>query len=347
MAMRKNPQFCFTHSSGEDIYLFTLNNRKGTEIIISNYGAVITSLKLQVPGRAINDVVLGFDRMEDYLGDEYLAHYPWFGAAIGRYANRIKDARFHMHQKIYSLSRNNHHDQLHGGKEGFDKKVWKPVQFTDSVLELAYTSADGEEGFPGNLSVRIQFEMNEAGECSYTYRAGTDRSTPVNLSHHGYFNLNNGRGTIEDHEIRILASHILQQDDNLVATGNLLPTRDTRYDFTQWKRIGAEGVDYDQSFVTEHAGGKLERVAEARSAHSGLRMELWTTEPVLHFYTGKWIPRVRGKHAVEYGPHSGFCFETQVHPNAVNIPHFPNTILEPGQEYYQKTVYKFFPLDSK
>lgn len=341
--MKSGHHFCFTHHSGEDIYLFALHNSRGTQVMVSNYGAIITSFKVKQDDGSQNDIVHGFDKIEDYLAPDYLRHYPWFGAAIGRYGNRIKNAMFHLDDKTYLLSKNNGNDQLHGGIEGFDKKVWTLVSYDAAAVELTYTSAAGEEGYPGNLRVNVRFELSEQDELSYTYTATTDQPTIVNLTHHGYFNLDNGRGTIGDHEVKINALAILEQDSNFVTTGNYIAVKGTPYDFTRWKKISKEwnpNDGYDQSYVVNKTNNDLLLVAEARSKKSNLALQVWSTEPVVHFYTGKWIPNVKGKDGQAYGPYSAFCLETQVHPNAINIPHFPNTVLRPGEQYYQKTVYK-------
>lgn len=337
-------QYCFKNSAGEDIYLFTLCNAKGTEVVITNYGAIITSFKIKDSHERFNDIVLGFDKVEDYWSPDYLQQYPWFGCAVGRYANRIKNASFELDGKKYMLTKNNGNEILHGGPGGFDRKVWQVVDSGEQpclFLELKYLSADSEEGFPGNLEVSIRFELNDDNELSYKYKASCDRSTIINLTHHSYFNLNNGSGTINDHDIKIYASEMLEQDVNLVATGKILPVENTSYDFRHFKSIG-EGLkqvdEYDKSFVS---GNKdLFLMAEAKSFYSGIQMQVYSTDPVVHFYSGKWIPAVKGKNGESYGPFSGFCLETHKHPNAINIPHFPNTILRPGETYQQKTVYK-------
>jgi len=340
-------RFCLTHPSGEDIYLFTLRNGTGTEVQITNYGAIITAFRVRNKKGAFNDIVLGFEKIEDYWSPAYLSQHPWFGCAVGRYANRIKNASFELQGKKYELARNHGNEHLHGGIDGFDKKVWKFIVSGESpqpFLELGYTSRDGEEGYPGNLKTVIRFELNDAGELSYTYRAETDKATPVNLTHHDYFNLHNGQGTIREHEIRIVASHILEQDKNLVATGKVLPVEGTAYDFRDFSGIN-EGLkeldEYDKSFVVDEPGLTAPRlVAEARSEISHLHLQVYSTEPVVHFYSGKWIPSVEGKGHTSYGPFSGFCLETHQHPNAVNLPNFPDTILQPGEEYFQQTIYK-------
>lgn len=345
--MNVSRHFCYSYSPGEDIYLFVLCNEGGSEVSITNYGAIITSFKVKNRAGVLTDIVLGFDRPEDYHSPAYLQQYPWFGCAVGRYANRIKNAAFSLDGKPYQLTKNNGHDQLHGGYGGFDKRVWQyiasgidPCPF----LELGYKSADGEEGYPGNLDVIIRFELNDDNELSFEFKAITDKATPVNLTHHSYFNFNNGEGTIRDHEIKIYGSQILEQGDNLVATGKFINTTNTMYDFSSFRKIAGdtgEISEYDYSYVSEKGvTQKAELIAEARLRSSGIHLQVWTTEPVVHFYSGRWIPAIKGKGGVDYGPFSGFCLETHKHPNAVNIAHFPGTILRPGETYFQKTVYK-------
>ena len=256
----------------------------------------------------------------------------------------IKYAEFELDGKKYFLSKNNGNEILHGGPGGFDRRVWHLVAFGENpnpFLELKYLSADGEEGFPGNLETVIRFELNNKNELSYQYKATCDQPTIINLTHHSYFNLNNGKGTIEDHEVKLYGSQMLEQDANLVATGKILPVEKTPFDFTEFKQIG-EGLkqvdEYDKSFVTDKKENSL--VAEARSLQSGIHLKIYCDEPIIHFYSGKWIPAVKGKNGETYGPFSGFCLETHKHPNAINISHFPNTVLRPGEVYYQKTVYK-------
>ena len=341
--MEKAGQFCFTHPTGKDIYLYTLRNVNGTEVLITNYGATILAYKIMMPDKTINDIVLGLDNVQDYLTTDYLKNHPFMGAAVGRYANRIKSARFTIDDKEFEVSKNWNGDQLHGGFDGFDKKVWDFVSFDEkcNILHLKYFSADGEEGFPGNLEVNICFELNDDNDLIYEYTATCDQSTAVNLTHHNYFNLNNGEGTIEEHELRIHSDKILEQDENLVTTGNYIAVDSTKYDFTEFHRIGERmNGGYDQSFVIDKKTDQLAIVAEALSKKSGIKLQVLTNEPVVHFYTGQGFPKLKGKNGVEYGPFSGFCLETQKHPNAINISKFPNTILRPGEKYHQKNVYK-------
>ena len=341
-------QYCFTNSRGEDIYLFTLRNATGTEVIITNYGAIITSFKIKEKDGAVNDIVLGFGKVEEYLSDDYLQQYAWFGCAIGRYANRIKNAEFSIDGKKYSLTKNRGTDQLHGGLNGFDKKTWQFISSGETpqdFLELKYISKDGEEGFPGNLEVVIRFELNDENELSYMYTAACDEQTPVNLTHHSYFNLNNGMDTIHDHEIKIYSSNVLEQDENLTPTGNIDPVADTVFDFRDFQRIGdglAKIPEYDKSFIIDNKvyNSTLSLVAEARLMQTKTHLQIYSTDPLVQFYSGKWTPVLKGKNDIMYGPFSGFCLETHNYLNAVNIPHFPDTILRPGEIYYQKTVYQ-------
>ena len=341
--MEKCGQFCFTHPSGKDIYLYSLRNVNETEVLITNYGAILMAYKVRMPDKTFNDIVLGFDSVHDYLKADYLQNYPFMGAAIGRYANRIKNGRFKIDDKEVLVSKNWGGDQLHGGFDGFDKKVWEFVSLDEkcNTLHLKYLSPDGEEGFPGNLEVHLCFELNDDNDLIYEYSAICDQPTALNLTHHSYFNLNNGEGTIADHEIKINSDKILEQDANLVTTGNYIAVDNTKYDFSEFHAISDRmNGGYDQSFVIDKKTDQLSVVAEALSKKSGFKLGVLTTEPLVHFYTGQGFPKLTGKNNVEYGPFSGFCLETQRHPNAINIPKFPNTILRPGEKYHQKNVYK-------
>src|SRR6187397_402204 len=339
-------KFCFKDSKGEDIYLFSLTNKHGTKVSITNYGAIITSFIVKTKNDSFNDIVLGFDNVADYLSDDYLSHYAYLGAACGRYANRIKNGKFILDGKEYQLTQNMGNDILHGGKEGFDKKTWQVVLEKESpspALELKYLSKDGEEGFPGNLETIIRFELNDENELSYEFSATTDKPTAVNLTHHSYFNLNNGKGMIDEHEVKINSSNILAQDEGLVCNGEFIPVEKTTYDFRNFKMINKDWdktKGYDQCFIIDNKTEELSLVAEARSLQSGITLQIFSTEPAVQFYTGQGLDIRNAKDRNHYGPFSGFCLETHKHPNAINIPHFPNTVLIPGENYYQKNVYK-------
>lgn len=337
---------CGYTPGGEDICQFILQNTRGTEVMISNYGATIMAFKVKNADGTTNDIVLGFEKTEDYHHPAYLSAYPWFGCAVGRYANRVKGAGFFLNGQKIKLEANQGVNTLHGGYSGFDKKIWETVSFghfPHQYLELKYASPDGECGFPGNLQTTIRFELTDENELSYTFKAVTDKPTAVNLTHHSYFNLDNGEGTILDHELAVYGNHILEQSADLAATGNLSPVEGTAFDFRSFHSIGSrinEAGEYDKSYVVKEKTFAPSLVAETKSQKSGLRLQVLTTEPIVHFYAGKWIPGITGKRGAKYGAFSGFCLETHVHPNAVNIPGFPDTILMPGEEYYQQTVYK-------
>jgi aldose 1-epimerase len=336
--------YCFTHTSGKDVFLYTLQNKKGTEVLITNFGAIITSYKIKLRDGTTNDIVLGFEKVEDYLSPAYLEQYPWFGAAVGRNANRIKNAECKIDGQVYPLTKNRGDNQLHGGIEGFDKKVWQLVaqgENPNPFLELQYISPDREEGFPGNLEISIRFELGPDDELIYEYKATCDKATVINCTHHGYFNLDNGKGTIHDHLVKIYGAETLDQDEELVATGAVSPVDNTAFDLREMTRVG-DGLEkipeYDKSYVAAKNPEGL--MAEVRSLQSGLLLQVFSTEPIVHFYSGKWIPVVPGKNGTVYGPFSGLCLETHKHPNAVNIPHFPNTILRPGETYHHRTRYR-------
>lgn len=335
-------QSCGQHPGGKEVSLFTLSNQAGNEAIITNYGAIITAIKVKKSDGTFNDIVLGFDQPSDYWAPEYLENYPYYGAAIGRYGNRINTASFTIDGTSYKLNGQQPTFILHGGLEGFDKKVWDLVSKDNGRLTLQYISPDGEEGFPGTLKVQISFELNDNNEFSYEYHAETDKATAVNLTHHSYFNLNNGTGTILNHHLRIHATHYLEQDSNLCCSGNLLEVKGTRNDFTEYNQTGNienwdEGIDI--SFPLDNRGVE-NLAAEAWCDEQEVKLEVFTTEPLVHLYNSKYSPSIVGKNGTQYNPYSGFCFETQVHPNAINVPSFPNTVLRPGEVYHTKTIYK-------
>ncbi|GAB3010355.1 galactose mutarotase [Niabella terrae] len=330
------------HPNGKDIFVYTLTNNAGTIVKITNYGAIIMAIKIKKSDNTYNDIVLGFDVPEKYWSPDYLANYPYFGAAIGRYGNRIDKAAIEIDGQQYQLNSHNPGFQLHGGVEGFDKKVWERLPSGEEELVLQYISPDGEEGFPGALTTRIIFRLNDANELSYEYRAETTRATAVNLTHHSYFNLNNGQGDILQHHLKIQASQYLEQDANYCTTGNVLPVKGTRNDFSDYNETGniaqpEDGIDI--SYPLDQPG--IERVAaEAYCDEQDIKLQVFTSEPLVHLYNAYGAPSIEGKEGTPYHPFSGFCFETQKHPNAIRIAGFPKTILRPGEEFYSKTIYK-------
>lgn len=331
--------------SGENIYLFSLSNEQGHRVVLTNYGATLMRYEVPVRGKAVN-IVLGFEDPADYQRPEYLAQYPWMGSAVGRYANRIGRARFSLDGKEYQLEANNGPHLLHGGKQGFDRKTWAVEKISEEEktwVQFFLRSPEGDEGFPGQLDVHLRFELTGEGSLLYHFSARSTQATPCNLTHHPYFNLNNGKGDILDHEVMIPAGKILAQDDELVATGELVDVKNTPYDFRSYKKIRAglkQVAEYDKSFLIDNPGGKMNFVAALRYRPAGLQLQVFSTDPILHFYSGKWIPDLRDKSWGGMGPWSGLCLETHSYPNAVNIPAFPSNILRPGEVYRGVTVFR-------
>ncbi|WP_346236980.1 aldose epimerase family protein [Niabella insulamsoli] len=336
-----------THPNGKAIFVYTLQNKPGTIVHITNYGAIIMAIKIKKSDNTYNDIVLGFEEPAQYWNAAYLANYPYYGAAIGRYGNRIDKASIQIDDKTYPLNSHNPGFQLHGGVEGFDKKVWERIDGRADELILQYISPDGEEGFPGELTVQIRFKLNDENELSYAYHATTDQPTAVNLTHHSYFNLNNGEGNIHNHLLKVNASQYLEQDDNYCTTGKAIAVEGTRNNFKDFRKTGdienpEEGIDI--SFPLDETG--LNQVAaEAMVEGQDIKLQVFTTEPLVHLYNSRWSPAITGKNGTPYAAFSGFCFETQKHPNAIRITSFPNTILRPGEVYQTKTVYKFITPD--
>jgi len=328
---------------GKEVLGIELTNTKGTYVKIYNYGAIISKFIVTNKHGEKQDIVLGFDEFDQYVSEDYLSGYPYFGAAIGRYANRIKNGKFSIDGKDYQLPINNGNDFLHGGNSGFDKKVWEVLSTIDPTLTLQYISKAGEEGFPGNLTVQLTFKLTDEDELILDFKASTDEATAINLTHHGYFNLSPDGGSIKDHVHRMPASNYLQQDDNYVVTGILIPVEGTIHDFLAAKAIGRDWdpeEGYDQTYVLDKEYGELTLASETSEAKSGLTLSVYSTEPIAHFYTAKYVNVKNGKGGKDYHAYEGFCVETQHHPNAINIPDFPSTVLRPGENYSQTTIYK-------
>lgn len=331
--------------NGEEVIAIELTNSNGTYVKIYNYGAIINNFIVKNANGDMQDIVLGFDDFNQYFDDEYLENNPHIGAVIGRYANRIKGASFKIDEETYHLTKNNQSDSLHGGIDGFDKKVWDIVDFNEDTqaVTLQYESVDGEEGFPGNLIVDLTFELTENNELILSYEAETDKATALNLTHHGYFNLALNGGKVDKHKQQIFAKNYLEQDSNYCATGKLIPVKDTILDFTQLKEIGKDWnpeEGYDQTYVLDKNYGDLSLASKTIEDESGLILSIYTTEPVAHFYTSKYLKVKNGKGGKDYNGFEAFCVETQHHPNAVNIDEFPSTILYPDDLYTQTTIYK-------
>jgi aldose 1-epimerase len=328
---------------GQEIHQFTLRNNRGMEVELINYGAIITSIRVPDRHNEPGDVVLGFDNLEGYLGD-----HPFLGAMIGRVCNRIGKARFELDGKLYTLVASEGKNQLHGGKRGFDKRVWTavPEENEDEVrITLTYQSGDGEEGYPGNLMVEVDYSLNDRNELGISCRAKTDKPTHVNLTNHSYFNLNSCRGTILDHELYIDSDRITELDGENIPTGHIHPVDGTPYDFRQSHAIGRDIArvepGYDINYVLADATRDLVRSASLYDPASGRIMEVLTTLPGIQLYTSNYIEGISGKQGAFYGKHSAVCLETQFFPDSANQPSFPSTVLRPGEEYSSITVFRF------
>src|SRR5258708_21684396 len=341
-------------NSGGQIDLYSLSNQKGMEVSITNFGATIVTLRVADRAGKAADVVLGFDTLEGYeTGKSY------FGATVGRYANRIGGGTFSIDGKTYTLPKNNGNNTLHGGIVGFNKNVWKvrevPAKDGES-LELSYLSLDGEEGFPGNLSVKVVFTVPaDRNELKIDYVATTDKDTVLNLSNHSYFNLaGEGSGDILDHVITLHAKKFTPVDKTLIPTGELRDVASTPLDFTSATAIGkrinesyeqlvfGKGYDHNWVLVRSGSGNGLTIAAEAYEPKSGRKLEVLTTEPGVQFYSGNFLDgTVKGKGNKAYAQRAAFCLETQHFPDSPNHPNFPSTVLKPNAVFHSQTVFRF------
>jgi aldose 1-epimerase len=334
-------------SDGKTVDLYVLTNPAGLKAKIMSYGALVTELLVPDRDGKLDDVVLGFEDLEGYLKG-----HPYFGATVGRVANRIAKGRFTLDGKEYKLATNNGPNALHGGLKGFDKVVWKgeAMETPDGpAVKFTYTSPDGEEGYPGNLAVAVTFTLTAQNELKIDYKATTDQATPVNLSNHSYFNLAGAKsGDILGHELMLVADKYTPVDDTLIPTGEIKSVKGTPLDFTTPATIGSrigelKGTPggYDHNFVLNSSDGKLALGARVREPKTGRVMEMFTTEPGVQFYTGNFLDGSnKGKGAV-YRKNAGFCLEAQHFPDSVNHANFPSVILRPGKTYTQTTVYRF------
>jgi len=330
-------------ADGTAVDIYTLTSGKGLKARIMTYGATLVSL--EVPDRAgkTGDVVLGYDGF-----DGYTKNSPYFGSIVGRYGNRIAKGQFSLDGVAYRLATNNGENHLHGGIKGFDKVVWKAEPVRESgaaAVQFNYLSRDGEEGYPGNLTVTVVYTLTNDNELKISYEAETDKATPVNLTHHSYFNLA-GEGDILGHKLTIHAESYTPVDAGLIPTGEIQPVKDSPFDFTTprtiGERIGQVEGGYDHNFVLRSGGGMMALAARVFEPKSGRVMEISTTEPGLQFYSGNFLDgTITGKGGRSYQRHYGFCLETQHFPDSPNKPNFPSTILRPGTVYKSLTIHKF------
>ncbi|HVG37999.1 MAG TPA: aldose epimerase family protein [Pyrinomonadaceae bacterium] len=339
-------------ADGEAVDIYTLTNARNIEARIMTYGGIVVSLKTPDRNGKVEDVVLGFDNL-----DGYLKGHPFFGALVGRYANRIAKGRFTLNGVEYKLAQNNNGNSLHGGERGFDKRVWTAKEVGGAEgpgLELTYVSKDGEEGYPGTLTSVVTYRLTDNDELRISYAATTDKDTVLNLTNHSYFNLAGpAGGDILKHELMLNADRFTPVDAGLIPTGELKSVKGTPFDFTQPTAIGARingtdqqlvlGKGYDHNFVLNRSDDtSLVLAARATEPTSGRVLEVSTTQPGVQFYTGNFLDgKVVGKAGKSYQYRYGFCLETQHYPDSPNKPEFPSVVLKPGQQYKQTTVFKF------
>ena len=346
MSVDRNKSFGKT-PDGKQVGLYTLTNPNGVRARIMNYGAILVSL--EVPDRDGNlaDITLGFDKLDGYLGE-----HPYFGAIVGRYANRIGKAAFKLDGVEYKLAANNDVNHLHGGIKGFDKVVWRHEDAHatnyEAVVKLSYISEDGEEGYPGNLACSVTYTLTEDDELKISYDAETDKKTVLNLTNHSYFNLaGQGTGDILGHELMLNADKYTVVDEGLIPTGENRNVKDTPMDFTTsmtiGSRIGQVEGGYDHNYVLNSGGGALALAAQVYEPTSERVMEIHTDQPGVQFYTGNFLDgSVTGKAGKVYQKNYGFCLETQHFPDSPNKPDFPSVVLFPGQKYTTETVLRFY-----
>ncbi len=330
---------------GVQVDLYTCTNAKGSVLKMTNFGATTVALKVPDRDGKLTNITLGFESLDGYLGD-----HPYFGATVGRYCNRIALGRFTLDGHEYTLATNNDANHLHGGDVGFNKVVWKaePVMTDSAVgLRFRYLSPDGEEGYPGNLSVTAVYLLTNDDQLLVEFTATTDKATPVNLTNHNYWNLAGaGSGTIRDHVLEIPADRYLPVDEGLIPTGELAEVADTPLDFTQPEKIGArldqiqaDPVGYDHCYVLRGEIGQMKLAARVKDPQTGRVMEIHTTQPGLQFYSGNFLDGSDANGG--YQQYEGFCLETQHFPDSPNQPDFPCTILRPGDTYHHITIHRF------
>jgi len=340
----------FGTEGGRPVTLYTLTNAHGVEVRTMNYGGIIVSIRVPDRKGEFADIVLGHEKLEGYIPNP-----PYIGAIVGRYANRIANGTFTLDGKTYTLPKNDGPNTLHGGTDKtFNKVVWDGAPLKDKTgVSFSYLSHDGDDGFPGNVKVKVTYTLTNDNELVIDYEATADKATPINLSQHSYFNLaGEGTGDILNHEVMLNADRFTPVDKNLIPTGELRPVKGTPMDFTTSTRVGSRiddnyeqlvlGHGYDHNWVINRKGPGLTLAARVYEPTSGRVLEVSTTQPGVQFYTGNFLDgTVIGKHGHVYKRRYGLCLETQHFPDSPNHSDFPSTILKPGQTFHEKTVFKF------
>jgi aldose 1-epimerase len=327
------------------IYLYTLTNKNRMEVKITNFGGIITSVIVPDKNGLMENVVLGFDSLKSYQGE-----HPYLGSLVGRYGNRIAKGKFMLNGTTYTLAINNGVNHLHGGIKGFNKQVFDvdtAYSTMDSVIVcFSYLSRDMEEGYPGNLKVKVSYVLTGNNEIKIYYEAETDKSTVINLTNHSYFNLTGCKENILNHELVLMSDSITLTDTTLIPTGILEPVAGTAFDFTSAHKIGERIAEvpggYDINYKLRNKPGQYIQMAEVYEPVSGRLLQAYTTEPGVQFYTGNFLDgTLTGMNGIKFEKHFGFCLEAQHFPDSPNKPQFPDVVLNPGEKYRQLTVYKF------
>ena len=333
--------------NGNIAQLFVLKNDNNITVKISNYGAIICSIEMPDKNGKIQNIVCGFNQLENYISDKYLGSYPYFGAIIGRFGNRIAKGELNIDGVSYKMAINNGPNHLHGGLEGFDKKLFKAqtIENNDEVgVKLSYLSVDGEENYPGNLKVTCIYTLNNNNELSIQYYAETDKTTVVNLTNHTYFNLTGGEENILNHHLELIATSMTEMIEQ-IPTGNIIPVKNTPFDFTTAKKINAEmdktPMGFDDNFVLDNETGELKYIGILSQKKSGRSIQVFTSQPGVQVYTGYWNPELEIDGQKKFGSFSGIALETQHYPDSVHHKNFPSTELKPGELYNEKTIYRF------
>ena len=354
--MKITKKLCGKTTNGDDIFAFNLENNSGMKVKVIEFGAIVSDIIVPDKNGKPADVVLGYDNLNGWINDPY-----YFGATIGRVANRVGGAKVNIDGKDYKLAPNTlpdfGHNSLHGGTKGFNKVFWKGAEFKNENevgVKLTYLSADGEEGYPGNVKCEVTYTLNNDGELGINMAATTDKTTFVNFTHHSYFNLSGaGSGDILDTKIKIIADNYTPADDDLIPTGEIAEVKGLPVDFSTSRTIASQIDDmqkakfkgYDLNYVLNHSEkGSLDLAAEALDIASGRKLEVFTTQPCLHFYTSNFLEGKTGKEGKAYNKYGAFCFEPQGFPDAPNKPQFESVKLKVGDTYNQTIIYKFSTL---
>ncbi|MDO6470433.1 aldose epimerase family protein [Maribacter sp. 1_MG-2023] len=338
----------FGNLAGEKVDLYTLKNANGMVVKITNYGATITSIQIPDVNGKLKEIACGFDTIEGYFSEDYKANSPYFGSTVGRYCSQIKDAKFSLNGKTYDLSGNCGTNNLHGGVVGFDKRIWDSTfeNNDQSTIKMSLLSKDMEEGFPGNVQVDVSFTLTDDNELKIDYNATTDADTPLSITNHTYFNLEGFSETIENHNAQVHTNKRLELDDTGAATGKIVNVENQADDLRVSKRIGdvheAINDGFEHFYVFDNEKADLNQVASISSEKEQIRLDVFSTEPCMLLYTGKYTSDdLKRENGIQYGKYKGFCCETHRYPNGPNIEGSPKSITKAGENFKSTTVFKF------